>query len=363
MRFRLSFLCRLCLAALLCCACAAAPVHARAETAQPLKIGFIYSGPVGEAGWSYSHDLARRELGRNPANTMFIAESIPFDEDAERVIRTMSENGCDIIATTSFGYMDATLKVAADYPKTTYLHCSGYMTAENVSNYFGRMYQARYLTGLVAGGMTKSNIIGFVAAFPIPEVVRAVNAFTVGVRESNPQAEVHVLWTRTWYDPALEKESAEKLIERGADVIAQHQDSPAAQMAAQEKGVYSVGYHSDMSAFAPDAHLVAAIWNWTDFYTHVAEEVRAGTWHSGSFWPGLESGIVGLSPFGPMVPEALAKKTLARRDEIASGKLSLARGPLFDNTGTLRLESDTTLTDKDLREMDWFVKGVVLPPE
>ena len=332
---------------------------ADAAPKKDLKIGFVYVSPVGDAGWSYAHDVARKKLAEDAGITTYFVESVPEGADAERVILNMSRKGYDVIATTSFGFMEPTLKVAAQFPNITYLHCSGYKTAPNVSNYFGRMYQARYLTGMTAGSMTKSNVIGYVAAFPIPEVIRGINAFTMGVRAVNPKAEVRVVWTKTWYDPVTEKEAAKSLLGVGADVIAQHQDSAGPQEAAQEKGVYSIGYNTDMAKLAPKAHLVAAVWNWTPFYEDVVAKVRAGTWKSGSFWPGLESGIIDISPFGSMVPKEVQDKVLASKKDIIDGKLVVFSGPVLDQEGKVRIAEGAKPTDKELLDMNWFVQGVV----
>lgn len=206
-----------------------------------MKVGFIYISPIGEGGWSYAHDQARKFLSSLPGVTTSYVESVPEGQDAERIIQNMARKHYDIIFATSFGYMDSMLNVAEQFPNSTFMHCSGYKTAPNMSNYFGRIYQARYLTGLVAGSMTQSNVIGYVAAFPLPEVIRGINAFTLGVRAVNPKAEVRVVWTKSWYDPAMEKSVAKNLIKEGADVIAQHQDSSGPQEAAQEQGTYSIG--------------------------------------------------------------------------------------------------------------------------
>lgn len=346
----------------LVCLCGPAAASGK-EAKRPLKIGFVYVSPVGEAGWSYAHDVARLKLGMDPNIITYLAESIADGPDSEEVIRRMSGNGYDIIVATSFNYMDTTLKVAADFPDITYLHCAGYKTAPNVSNFFGRMYQARYLSGLVAGSMTKSNIIGFVAAHPIPEVIRGINSFTLGARASNPAAEVHVIWTHTWYDPVLERNATLKLVRNGADVIAQDQDSPTPQVVAQECGVYSVGYNSDMSSHAPEAHLVSALWDWSVFYREVVGRVRAGTWKSGSYWQGIETGIVDISSFGPMIPPDVRGNALARRQEIIDGVLNVFQGPVLDQEGRLRIPHEAALSDKELLEMDWFVLGVVGSPK
>jgi basic membrane protein A len=228
-----------------------------------------------------------------------------------------------------------------------------------MGNYFGRMYQARYLSGIVAGKMTKSNIIGYAAAFPIPEVIRGINAFTLGAQSVNPDATVRVVWTKTWYDPATEKEAAKSLLDVGADVIAQHQDSPGPQEAAEEKGVYSIGYNSNMASFAPKAHMTAPVWNWGPYYTKVVEEVRNGTWKAGAVWPGLAEGIVDLAPFGPMVPQELQDEVNAVKADIATGKKKVFVGPIKDQKGVVKIADGVAAADGELLGMTWFVEGVV----
>jgi basic membrane protein A and related proteins len=207
--------------------------------------------------------------------------------------------------------------------------------------------------------MTKANMLGYVAAFPIPEVIRGINAFTLGAQAINPKVEVRVVWTKTWYDPATEKEAAKSLLDVGADVIAQHQDSPGPQEAAQERGAYSVGYNSDMSAFAPKAHLTAPIWNWGPFYMDTVNKVKQGTWKSQSHWPGMEMGIVDLAPFGNMVPQDVQDKVAAKKAEIIAGKAKVFVGPVADQAGTVKIAAGTVAADKDLLGMTWFVQGVI----
>ncbi len=327
--------------------------------AKDLKVGFIYVSPVGDAGWSYSHDLARKAIEKMPGVTTSYVEDVKEGPDAERVMTNMARKGYGLIFATSYGFMDSTLKVAKKYPDTIFMHCSGFKTAKNMGNYFGRMYQARYLTGIVAGKMTKSNTIGYVAAFPIPEVIRGINAFALGVQSVNPKATVRVVWTKTWYDPATEKEAAKSLLDVGADVITQHQDSPGPQEAAEEKGVYSIGYNSDMSSFAPKAQLTAAIWNWIPYYEKVVKSVENGTWKSSSDWPGIGEGIVGLAPFGKMVPQALRDEVAAAKADIIAGKIKVFAGPIDDQKGAVKIAAGAVATDKQLLGMTWFVKGVV----
>ena len=323
------------------------------------KVGFIYVSPVGDAGWSYSHDVGRQAIEAMDGVTTSYVEAVPEGPDSERVMTNMARKDFDIIVATSFGYMDSMLKVAKQFPKTVFLHCSGFKTAENMGNFFGRMYQARYLSGMVAGAMTKSNTIGYVAAFPIPEVIRGINAFTLGVRAVNPKATVRVVWTKTWYDPATEKEAGKSLLDVGADVVAQHQDSPGPQEAAQEKGVYSIGYNSDMSTFAPKAHLTAPVWNWKVYYTKVIDEVRKGTWKAGSVWPGMAEGIVDLAPFGPMVPKEVQDKVNAEKARIIAGEQKIFVGPLKDQSGAVKLAAGAVASDEELLGMTWFVDGVI----
>ncbi len=324
-----------------------------------MKVGFIYVSPIGDAGWSYAHDQGRLALEAMPGVKTTYVEAVPEGADSERVMLNMARKGYDMIFATSFGYMDSMLKVAKQFPKTVFMHCSGFKRAANMGTYFGRMYQARYLSGLVAGSMTRSKILGYVAAFPIPEVIRGINAFALGAQAVNPDVQVRVVWTKTWYDPATEKEAAKSLLDVGADVITQHQDSPSAQEAAEERGAYSVGYNSDMSKFAPKAHLTAPIWNWGPLYKKLVQEVREGIWKSQALWPGLDEGVVGLAPFGPMVPEKVRVMVLAKKKAISAGKAMVFSGPIEDQKGKVRIAAGTTASDGELLGMTWFVKGVI----
>jgi basic membrane protein A len=326
--------------------------------AKEMKVGFVYVSPIGDAGYSYAHDVGRQAVEAMDGVTTSYVESVSEGPDSERVILNMARKGFDVIFATSFGYMDPMLKVAKQFPKIAFLHCSGFKMADNMSNYFGRIYQARYLSGIVAGSMTKSNVIGYAAAFPIPEVIRGINAFTLGVQSVNPDVTVRVVWTKTWYDPATEKEAAKSLLDVGADVIAQHQDSPGPQEAAQEKGVYSIGYNSDMSSFAPKSHMTAPVWNWGPYYTKVVEQVKKGTWKAESAWPGLKEGIVDLAPFGAMVPQNVQDKVNKEKADIIGGK-KIFTGPIKDQKGTVKIAGGVAATDKELLGMTWFVKGVI----
>jgi basic membrane protein A len=332
------------------------------ETPEKLKAAFVYVSPIGDAGWSYAHDLGRKYIEEKYDVETAFTENVPEGPDAERVIREYAEQGYDIIFTTSFGYMDPTITVAKEYPNTVFMHCSGYKTAENVGTYFGRMYQARYLSGIVAGAMTETNKIGYVAAHPIPEVIRGINAFALGVKKANPDAKVIVVWTGTWYDPAKEKEAAISLLDQGCDVIAQHQDSPSPQQAAEERDAYSIGYNSDMSKFAPKAHLTAPVWNWGVIYGYVVENVRAGTWKSEEIWWGIDKGVVDLAPLSDAVPEDVKKIVMEEKDKYLKGEVPEQYpfvGPIVDQNGNVVKAEGEVMTDEELLSMNFFVDNVV----
>ncbi len=325
----------------------------------PVKAAFVYVSPVGDAGWTLAHDTARQAIdGIDYVETAY-TEAVPEGADAERTISQYVREGYNLIFTTSFGYMDPTINVASSNPGVTFMHCSGFKTADNVGTYFGRMYQPRYLTGMIAGKMTKSNKVGYVAAHPIPEVIRGINAFALGVQSVNPEAKVHVVWTQTWYDPAKEREAAESLLDVGADVIAQHQDTPAPQQAAEKRGHYSLGYNSDMSSFAPKAHLTAPVWNWEVVYKRVAEEVHNGTWASGQYWGGLGDGVVDLAPYSDLVPQDVRDLVAAKRAEIVADSWDVFTGPINNQAGEAWVADGERMADGDMLGMSAFVEGVV----
>jgi basic membrane protein A len=328
-----------------------------------LKVAFVYIGPAGEPGWSYSHDQGRLaiEAAFPDVETAYV-ENVPENPaDAERVIRDFAQNGYGLIFTTSFGYMDPTINVAKDFPDVKFVHISGYKTADNVSNGFGKIEEPRYVSGIVAGLMTKSNVIGYVAAFPIPEVIRGINAFTLGVRSVNPAATVKVIWTSTWFDPQKERAAAEALLDAGADVLAQHQDTAAAALAAQDRGAFAIGYHVDMAAQAPNAILTSAIWNWGAYYTQVVQSVIDGTWTNAPYWGGWKDGVVDLAPYGAMVPAEVVAQADAAAVKFESGEMTITTiftGPLNDNTGEEKVAAGQSMTDEELLGMMWFVEGV-----
>lgn len=323
------------------------------------KVGFIYVGPVGDGGFTYSHDQGRQYLEKElKVETMF-KESVKEDKaEVQKVVQQMIDQGANVIIGTSFGFQDGMLAEAKKHPEVKFLHCSGYELAPNMGQYFGRMYQMRYLSGIVAGLKTKSNVIGFVGAFPIPEVIRAANAFTLGVRSVNPQAKVKVNWTNTWYDPAKEKDAALALIDSGADVIAQHQDTAGPQQAAESKGVFSIGYNTDMSKTAPKANMTSAVWNWGPYYVSQVKAIMDGTWKSEKYWGGMDANIVDLAPLTAVAPSEAKDAIEKAKEEIKSGKNKIFQGPLKDQKGNIKVEAGKVMTDDEMWNMNWFVEGV-----
>ena len=331
-----------------------------AEEEEELQVAFIYIGQPGDLGWTYEHEQGRlmveEELG-DQVDT-FTVPDVPEGPDAEKSIRDVVNQGADMVFTTSFGYMDPTLTVAQDNPEVVFEHCSGFKTNDNMSTYFGRIYQPRYLSGLVAGSMTENNQIGYVAAFPIPEVIRGINAFTLGVREVNPEATVQVVWTNTWYDPVKEREAAQALLDQGVDMIAQHQDTTEPQKAAQEAGALSIGYDSDMQQFVGDTVLTSPVWNWGTYYVDTIQNVLDGSWETHQFWGGLESEVVKLADFSDRVPEDVRTLVEEERTRITDTDWDVFCGPVTNQDGEVQVPEGECLSDQEMLSMEWFVEGV-----
>ena len=346
-------------AAVVAATCALAATGA-STAQQPLKIGFVYVSPIGDAGWTFQHDQGRKEMEKALGGKVVtkVVENVAEGADAERVIREFAATGNQLVFTTSFGYMNPTIKVAKQFPKVAFEHATGYKMDKNVGIYNARFYEGRYLNGVIAGRMTKTNVAGYVGAFPIPEVLQGINAFTRGMRSVNPKAEVKVVWVNAWFDPGREREAANTLIAQGADVVTHHTDSTAAVQAAEEKGVYAFGYHSDMSKYGPKAQLTATTHQWGAYYTSVAEKMIAGTWKPGSVWGGMKDGMIKLAPLNPVVPKDVADLVASLSTDIISGKLHPFTGPIKDNTGKEKLAAGKTMDDATLAKMDYYVQGV-----
>jgi simple sugar transport system substrate-binding protein len=348
------------LAAALAAACCFLSPALSQTPAPPLKVGFVYVAPITEAGWVHQHEegrLAVQKAFGDRVKTTFV-ENVPEGPDAERVIRDLAQQGNKLIFTPSFGYMEPTLKVARDFPDVKFESITGYKTAPNVATANARYYEGRYLSGIAAGRMTRSGVAGYVAGFPIPEVLQGINAFALGMRSVNPKAVVKVVWIDTWFDPAKERDAAMSLFNQGADVLSFHTASTAVMAAAQERGKLAVAYHSDMRKAGPDAQLVAVTHHWGEYDKRRTQAVLDGTWKSGSTWGGVREGMIRVGEFGPRVPRQIRDEVLARQKDIAAGRLHPFTGPIEDNHGKLVLAKGAVMTDPQILAMDYLVSGV-----
>jgi basic membrane protein A len=330
-----------------------------ASAADPLKVGFVYIGPIGDHGWTYQHEQGRQAMAKalgDKVTTSFV-ENVPEGADAERVIRNMAKGGYDLVFTTSFGYMNPTLKVAKQFPKVTFEHATGYKQDKNMGTYLARTYEGRYVGGFLAAKMTKTRKIGYVASFPIPEVLRDINAIQLALNKYNPGTEIKVVWVNSWFDPGKEADAANALIDQGVDVVFQHTDSPAPIQAAERRGVYAVGYASDMAHFGPKAVLTSIVNNWGPHYIQATQAVIDGTWKSQDYWGGLKEGTVEL-PISDLVPADVkgeAQKIIA---DIESGAFHPFTGPIKDQTGAVKIPEGSIATNAELASMNYYVEGV-----
>jgi basic membrane protein A len=329
----------------------------------PLKIGFITVGAANDWGYNYSHDQGRHfvESAMPKQVETTIVERIPESAELERVMEKMISQGTRLIFSTSYGYFEPMMRVAGRHPDVMFEQCGRTVpeTCKNASTYFPKQYQPEYITGMVAGRMTKKNDLGFIAAHPVPSVLQDINAFTLGARSVNPKAKVHVIWTNTWSDPATEAEATKGLIDSGVDVVAMHIDSPVTVVQTAEKnGIMSVGYHADLSKFAPKGWLTGQMWDWGPLYVKIAQSVRNGTWKPGNFTYGMNDGITKLAPFGKSVPAKVQQEAQALAKQIEKGTFTVFQGPLKDRDGKERVAAGKLPSTKLLDEMDWFVPGV-----
>ena len=334
-----------------------------------VKVGFVYLTTPGDHGWTYAHEVGRQDVIKHfgdKVETTFV-ENVPEGPDATRVIRDLAKQGNDIIFTTSFGYMDPTLKVAKEFPEVKFDHITGYKRAPNMATGNIRFYEGRYVQGVVAGLMTKSNKIGYIASFPIPEVIQGINAFGLGLRSVNKDAEVSVIWVNTWYDPVKEADAAKVHIAEGADILAQHTDSPAMLQTAEKAGVYGFGQSSDMKAFAPKAQLFSSVNNWGPYYVSQIQALMDGSWTTGegpdhwagNTWAGMADDFLVLTQFENM-PADVAAAAQKAADDIKSGTNKIFTGPIRDNTGAEKVPAGKTLNDGELfTTLDYYVEGVV----
>jgi simple sugar transport system substrate-binding protein len=337
-----------------------AVVSAAAAAPGPLKAAFVYVGPVGDAGWTFAHDRARKEAeaafaGR--VQTTFV-ENVPEAADAERVIRDVTAQGSTLVFGTTFGYMEPMLKVASDHKAVRFEHATGYKTAENMRTYDSRTYEGAYMAGVVAGSMTRSNKLGVVGSIPIPEVIRNIDSFTLGAQSVNPKVETRVVWVNKWFDPPKEGEAAQALIDQGADVLMQNTDSSAVLQTAEKDGKYAFGWDSDMSKYGPKAHLASSIINWAPYYKKAIQDALDGTWKTGQSWWGVKEGAIDLVSIADAVPAEAKAKLDTVKAGLKDGSFAIWKGPITDSTGKDVLKAGETADDKFLHGINFYVKGV-----
>ncbi|WP_159911022.1 BMP family ABC transporter substrate-binding protein [Pantoea sp. 18069] len=338
----------------------AAPEAAAPAKPEPLKIAFAYVGPVGDGGWSYAHDQARKKLEQefgDKIQTSYV-ESVPEGPDAERVLRDLAGQGNKMIFGTTFGYMEALQKIAPDFSDVKFEHATGYKTAANVRTYDSRTYEGAYLAGIIAGAMTTSNTLGVVGSVPIPEVIRNINSFTLGAQSVNPQVRTKVVWVNEWFSPPKETEAATSLINGGADVLFQNTDSPAVLKTAQEKGKRAFGWDSDMTAYGPKAHLGSAIINWAPYYTKATQEALDGNWATGASWWGVKEGAIDLVSIAEDVPAEIKAKVEEVKAGLKDGSFTIWKGPILGQDGKPVVADDTVADDQFLSGVNFYVKGV-----
>ncbi|WP_137894302.1 BMP family ABC transporter substrate-binding protein [Ramlibacter sp. 2FC] len=338
---------------------AAEPAATGAKQA-PLKIAFIYLGPVGDGGWTFAHDNGRKAVEKafgNQVQTTFV-QNVPESADAERVVHDLTEQGNTLIFGTSFGYMEPLLRSASESKNVRFEHATGYKTAPNLRTYDARFYEGAYMAGVLAGAMTKTNVLGFVGSLPIPEVIRNIDSFTLGAQSVNPNVKVRVVWVNEWFNPPKETEATQSLINGGADVLMQNTDSSAVLQTAQKAGKYAFGWDSDMAAYAPKAHLASSIVNWGPYYVKAARDALQGKWTTGRAWWGVKEGAIDLVSISDKVPPEARAKVDAVKKGLRDGSFSIWKGPITDNTGKVVLAKDKVANDAFLGAINFYVKGV-----
>lgn len=338
--------------------CLFAAANGRAQT--PMRVGILYNTPIADAGWNYQHHSGMLEMQKALAGkvTIDFVENVNEGPDAERVIRGLAQQGDTLIFTPSFGYMESTLRVAAEFPKVMFANGTGYKQAINVSTYSAKFYEARYLLGALAGHMSKTGIAGYVAAFPIPEVLQGINAFALGMRSVNAKSEVRVVWVNSWFDPPRETQATTSLINVGADVISNHTNSPASVIEAEARGKFSFGYQSDMRKFGPRGQLSAVEHIWGPYYTEVVRSVLAGNWKSDNWVGSYAEGYVRIAPMNSVVPKVVQDQIRLLESELKAGRLAPFSGPFEDNEGHSKVAAGQNLSDADIAAMSYYVAGV-----
>jgi len=330
-----------------------------AQAAEKLKIGFVYVGPIGDFGWSYQHDQGRKAVEAkfgDKVETTYV-ENVPEGPDAERVIEQLARAGNKLIFTTSFGFMEPTLKVAKRNPKVMFEHATGFKREKNVATYNAKFHEGRYIIGQIAAKTSKTGTIGYIASFPIPEVISGINSMMLGAQSVNPNMKIKIVWVNSWFDPAKEADAAKALIDQGADIIAQHTDSPAAMQAAESRGVKAFGQSSDMKTFGPNAQLTSIVDDWAPYYIERVQLMLDGKWESAGSWHGLDHGEVHMAPYANM-PDDVKAMAQATEASIKSGALNPFKGPIYKQDGTLVVKEGEVLPDGQILSMNWYIKGI-----
>ena len=329
-------------------------------SAGPLKIAFTYVGPVGDGGWTFAHDNGRKALAQEFGDKVITryVENVPESADAERTMRELAKDGNTLIFGTTFGYREPMLKVAADFKNVRFEHATGYQTAPNLRTYDSRTYEGAYMAGVIAGKMSQSGVLGVVGSKPIAEVIRNINAFTLGAQSSNPAIKTKVEWVGEWFNPVKEAQAANKLMSAGADVLFQNTDSPAVLRAAQAQGKRAFGWDSDMTAYAPKAHLASAVINWGPYYIKATKDALAGTWTTGQSWWGVKEGAIDIVSIADDVPAETKAKVDAVKEGLKNGSFVIWKGPLVDNTGKEQLAVGAVADDTFLSGLGFYVKGL-----
>lgn len=338
-------------------AAGALPLLSQRASADEFKAGYVYVGPIGDFGYSYQHDQGRLAADKALGVKSTYVEKVPEGADAERVIRSLADDGHKIIFTTSFGFMDATLKVARDYPDVYFEHATGYKRADNMATYNIRFYEGRYIQGVIAGMMSKAGVVGYIGSIPIPEVIMGMNAFILGMRSVNPQGKIKQVFINSWYDPGKEADAAKALLDQGADIVAQHTDSPAPLQVAAERGLKGFGQASDMIKFAPNAQLTSSIDQWDNYYIDRTKAAMDGTWKTGDTWGGLKTGMLKMANYANM-PDDVRKAAVATEQGIRDGKIVIFKGAINAQDGSAKVAAGQTLNDGEIAGMDWLAEGV-----
>jgi basic membrane protein A and related proteins len=340
-------------------AAAAAALGGPARAEGPIKAAFMYVGPIGDMGWSYQHDLGRKQLEQalgDKVKTSFV-EKVPEGPDSERVLRQLA-GANDIVFATSFGFMNFCERVAKQFPKVKFEQCTGYKLLPNMAEYNARFYQGRSIAGVMAGMMSKNGVAGYVGSVPIPEVVMGINAFTLAAQKVNPNFKTKVIWVNAWFDPGKEADAAKSLIDQGADFLTQHTDSPAVMQICQERGIPAVGESSNMASFGPKVQATSNMDNWGPYYIERVKAVMDGSWKSQSVWLGLKDGAVEMAPYGPNVPPDVVAAADKVKAGIVAGTYDSYAGPIKNQKGEVKVPAGGTISDADLQKIDWYVEGV-----